>query len=316
MHRVLQAAPGDGGAVSTLTATPAPALNGMGDGSTAPPAGGAPPTPPAGGGTPAWYDTFKDEGTKAWVKSLNLPDPEAVAIKAHNLEKYVGADKAGRGVVKPKPDATPEEWQKFYRESGGVPEKAEQYSLPKTLDPKVQEVLVKDPMFAKFQAYAHKVGMPQVHFAETLQWFANESKAMMDGKDAEFEAKIEKDMTDLKTEWASNWDQNIELSRRAVKTFLPADKASDFISRVEGAIGTAETYRFFHNIGKAMGEDAFVQGNTPNAMGGGMTPEGAKLRIGELKQDPAWSRRFAEGDADCRLEWTRLHKIAFPDQVK
>lgn len=270
-------------------------------------------------GAPTWYDTMKDQEVKDWIKAQNngIPDVEALGRKALNLEKFVGAEKAGRGVVLPKPDAPAAEWKAFYEKTGTVPPKPEAYSLPKDLDPKMAEEFSKDPLFAKFQAYAHSVGMPQQHFGETIKWFMNESKSMLEGKDADFERKIEADLHTLKTEWGKEWDKNVELGRRATQAFVPhkdATELQDVMNRIEGAIGTAATFRLFAKIGEGLGEHAFVSGG--GVGGGGMTPEAARIRIQELKKDPAWGASFAAGDAEKKAEWTRLHKIGYPDVPK
>ena len=111
-----------------------------------------------GGASGAWYDSFQDVGVKDWLKSYNdaYPNPEAVAQKAYNLERFVGAEKSGRGVITPKKDAPAQEWQEFYRKVGGVPEKPDGYKLP--------EEFASDAMAANFREYAHKNAMPPMFF--------------------------------------------------------------------------------------------------------------------------------------------------------
>ena len=96
---------------------------GEGDKGGQPPQGGTPPqgTPPASGG--AWYDSFKDPETKEWLKAYGTayPDPESVARKALNLEKFVGSEKSGRGIVMPKPEDDPKVWRDFFAKVGGAP---------------------------------------------------------------------------------------------------------------------------------------------------------------------------------------------------
>jgi hypothetical protein len=299
---------GDGSTTATATLTQPPndaskTTTTAGDGSTT-------TTPPA---TAAWYDSFKDAETKEWLKAYNnaYPDPEAVAMKARNLEKFIGAEKAGRGVIVPKPDAKPEEWRAFYAKVGGVPEKAEGYALPTTLDAKVKAELEKDPVFAAFQKHAHEVGMPQQFFQNSIQWFAKQMADAENGKLDQFEKTTAAEHEALKTEWGKDYDQNIEQARRAVKAFIPHEDAKELesvVSRIEGALGTAATFKLFQNIGKSLGEDAFVAGGGTGGMGG-MTVEGAKLRISQLRQDPAWVSRWSNGGADERAEFDRLTKI-------
>lgn len=285
-------------------------------GTGAPPAGG---TPPAAGGTPpagAWYDSFKNNDTKEWLKSYGeaYPDPEAVATKALNLEKFIGAEKSGRGVVTPKADAKPEEWQEFYKKVGGVPESADGYKLPADLDPNVSSMLSADPMVAAFKEHALNTGMPPMFFESAMKWYTDTMVGKENAAIQDFSAQAEKDMTDLKSEWKGvEFDKNIEMGRRAAEQFIPhanKEELKDKIARIEGALGTKETLKLWASIGGAMGEHSFESGGGDGDMGS-MTAESARVRIAILKKDSGFSSKLANGDADAKAEWDRLHKIGF-----
>lgn len=283
----------------------------------------------AGGGTPldqggapaqgtqtAWYDSFKDPGVKEWLKSYNdaYPDPEAVATKALNLEKFLGAEKAGRGVVLPKADAKQEEWREFYKKVGGAPAEPDGYKLPETIKPEIATEMNADPMIAAFREHASKSGMPQMFFQDAVQWYADQMNQRMEQSVKDFSARSEKDMEELKAEWRGvEFDKNTELGRRAAEQFLPHENKDEFIdkmSRIEGALGTKETMKLWAAIGAALGEHSFESGE-----GGshptGMTPEAARVRIDSLKKDSGFTAKLMNNDADSKAEWDRLHKIAF-----
>jgi hypothetical protein len=259
----------------------------------------------------AWYDGFKAPEVKEWLKAYgdSYPDPESVALKAFNLEKFVGADKAGRGVITPKPDAKPEEWAEFYRKVGGVPDKPDGY--------KVADDLAKDPFVGKFREFAHKAGMPPTFFTGMLDWYTSEAKAIEEQQVNAFSAQAERDLLDLKTEWAgAEYDKNIELGRRAAKQFIPYETQQELentLASLEGAIGTKNMLKLWASIGQGLGEHNFVMGEGSGGHGG-TTAEGARMKIAELKKDSAWNARFAAGDADARAEWDRLHKIGYSNQ--
>jgi hypothetical protein len=282
---------------------------GAGGGGT-PPAGGTPPTPPAGGGTPAaasWYDSFQNPEVKDWLKAYGeaYPNPEAVATKALNLEKFIGVEKAGRGVVIPKSDAKPEEWRAFYAKVGGVPEKPDGYKVPQTF--------AADPVVAKFREHAHSVGMPPAFFDQSLSFMEKVIGESAAAKLQEFEAKAEREMTELRSEWGANYDKNTELARRAAKSFIPhanADELSGFLDKIEGAIGAKAAMNLWAKIGQGFAEGEFLGGDGTGGTGG-MTVEGAKLRIAELKRDVEFSKKLMNNDAASRAEWDKLHKIAY-----
>lgn len=295
-HVVMDSDGGDGG------------QGGGGTGSASPQGTGA--AGGDGGATKPWYSEFKDPDTKAWLGSFKegtYPDPESLAIKAFNLERFMGAEKAGRGVILPKPDAKPEEWQAFWKKTGAVPDKPDGY--------KIDEALAKDPMVIKLRDHAHKIGMPAQFLQETLNWYGQEAKAMMEAQAAEFEQRGEADMQKLHTDWGASYDAKVEAGRRAAKMFIPhnnPEELENLIHRMEGAIGTYATMNIFANIGERISEHGFVDGDGTSA-GGGITPEGARLRIRELKADTEWASKFAAGDADARREWDKLHKIGYPE---
>ncbi len=289
-----------------------------GEGGT--PAGGAPTGGAPTGGAPgagAWYDSFQDQGTKDWLKSYGdaYPNPEAVATKALNLEKFIGAEKAGRGVVAPKPDAKPEEWQEFYRKVGGVPEKADGYKLPSTIDANMAAALSADPMVTQFREHALKSGMPPVFFESAMEWYINTVQGKEQSMLEDFSAKAEQDIIDLKNEWKGvEFDKNTELGRRASKQFIPHENQEEFedkLSRIEGALGTKETLKLFASIGAAMGEHNFESGDGDGNMSGGMSPEAARVRISRLKTDSSFAAKLASGDVAAKTEWDNLHKLGY-----
>lgn len=278
-----------------------------------PPETGVPPVTAAPPVTPApaapWFNDFKDAPTKEWLTAMNgaYPDPESVAMKAYNLEKFLGADKAGRGIVLPKDGSKPEEFLPIFRKLG---------ASDKIDDYKVDAKLATDPVVAKFRENAVKTGMPVAHFNSTLNLMTELATAHNKSKDEAFEKQAEADINDLKAEWTgTKYDQNVELARRAAKTFLPhADETelTTTMEKIEGALGTKAFFKLFSTIGAAIGEHSFHDGDGP--VNTGMTVEGAKVRIDALRADRDFGKKLASGDTESRAEWDKLHKIAFPGQ--
>jgi len=269
-----------------------------------------------GGAAKPWFDTFQDQGVKEWVASYKdaYPSPEAMALKAWNLEKFVGADKAGRGVIVPKPEAKPEEWQAFYKKVGGVPEKPDGYVVHS--DPKIAAELAADPLIVQFREQAHKMGMPPQFLKGAVEWYVGAMKGLQETQHAGLDQKAEADIAALHTEWqGTKYDENVELGRRAAKMFIPHDKPEqmqEILNKMEGALGTKFTLQMWASIGQGLSEHGFVA-DPMNTGGGAMTPEGARLKINELKKDENWSKRFATGDVEAKKEWDLLHRVAYPE---
>jgi len=306
---------GSGGGSGTGGGTGGAAGGGDNGGGT----GGGQGAGSGGGAAAPWFDTFQDPALKEWVASYKdaYPTPEAMALKALNLEKFVGADKAGRGVIVPKPEAKPEEWQAFYRKVGGVPEKADGYKVHS--DPKIAAELAADPLIKQFQEQAHKMGMPPQFLQGAVEWYVGAMKGAQEGQYAALEQRAETDLVELHQEWQGpKYDENVELGRRAAKMFIPHEnpqQMEEILNKMEGALGTKFTLKLWAQIGQGLSEHGFVDDPMNNGGGGGMTPEGARLKIRELKMDQNFQKRFTSGDVGAKTEWGNLHKLAYPEQA-
>jgi hypothetical protein len=303
---------GAGGAAAAAAALAAPPAGGGGS----PPNDGTPPVVdiPAD----AYYAKFENPEVKAWTHSLakSHPTPEALALKAWNQEKLIGAGKDA--LIVPKKEAKPEEWKAFWAKVG-APEKADGYKMPATIKPEVAAELGKDELFTKFRDKAHAAGMPQQHFESVVDWYVNETLAAEEKQYAEFERKATEEFDGLKTDWGADYDKTMELSKRAVRAFLPYDKAKgaeaiqEVTNRLMGALGVKQTYHMFANIGKALVEDDFVLGGG-NGGTNEQTPGSAKAEIAQLKADPEFQKKIANNDAEAKAKWSKLHKIAYPGE--
>lgn len=250
---------------------------------------------------------------KTWVGSKGFKDPSAVAESAYNLEKLIGFDKAGRTLVIPKDDATPEEIKAFNTKLG-VPEKAEEYKLPlpQNYDPK---------MTAEIQGWMHKAGAtPKVAEALTKQFLEFSAAQQKTAGDALI-ASSDKAFADVTHKWGPKAQENLELGKRFAAQLLPAEvtlddgskvSRQDLLERVFNATGaTGVMLELFANAGKGMGEHQVLS----NGQGGGfgdLSPQAAQQRIAALKADPAWSKAYLGGDKDKLAEMTRLNALAYP----
>ena len=163
----------------------------------------------------------------------------------------------------PPKDATPEQWAEFYKQIG-APDTPEAYELPV---PEGQ-----DGEFAKTAANWFKEAglLPQQAQALASKWneFTSAQAAAAEAAEAQRVAALDQQNkaqeAALKTEWGQAHEANMELARRAVRQFIPADRAGDVISALEDSIGYAETIKLMHSIGRGLGEhDAPGLGRAP-----------------------------------------------------
>lgn len=190
--------------------------------------------------------------------------PAAAAPAAGDPPAADPAAAAAEPVVKlPGKDATPEQWAEFYK-AVGAPDTPEAYALP------VPEGA--DGEFAKTAATWFKDAglLPQQAQALAGKWNeftaaqAAAAEAAETQRIAQLDQRNKAEEASLKTEWGQSHDANMELARRAVRQFIPSEKAGDVIAALEDRLGYAETIKLMHSIGKGLGEhDAPGLGRAP-----------------------------------------------------
>lgn len=153
----------------------------------------------------------------------------------------------------PGKDATPEQWSEFYA-AIGRPETPEAYELP------VPEGDTGE--FAKEMApILHKHGITADQAkglaADWNAMIAKQSEAMAAAEAAQVQAMNAKNTAEaqaLQNEWGQAHTENMELARRAIRQFMPGDKAGATIAAIEGVLGYKGAIQFLHGIGKGLGE--------------------------------------------------------------
>ena len=227
----------------------------------------------------------------------------AVADSAYNLEKLIGFDKAGKTVVIPDENSSPETRQAFLAKMG-VPEKADGYKLPVPTG--------QSDAFAKEAAnWFHEQGIP-AKAAEGLTTKFNEySAAQQAAQDQAFSVKSEQEFAGLKGEWGAAYDQNLELGKRAAMQFIPGtpEERATTLQALEKSMGTGALLKFMANVGKGLGEGKV---HMDGMSSGVMTPAQANQRIAELKSNKDWSSAYLAGDKTKAKELTDLIAMANP----
>ena len=178
--------------------------------------------------------------------------PAAAPVVASDATTEPAAPETPALTLPPK-DATPEQWAEFYKQIG-APDKPEAYELP------VPEGDTGE--FAKTAATWFKEAglLPQQAQALASKWNefsaaqAQAAEAAEQQRIAQLDAQNKQQEAALKTEWGQNHEANMELARRAVRQFVPSDKAADVISALEDKLGYAETIKLMHSIGRGLGE--------------------------------------------------------------
>jgi hypothetical protein len=281
-------------------ATAAPATTAAVVATTTPAASTAPPAPAA---ALTWLPTA-DEVTVGYVTNKGWTEPGQVLDSYRNLEKLMGADRAGNTVVLPKPDATPEELGKFY-ERLGRPAAADGYKL--------EVPAGGDPEFAKqASAWFHELGLSQKQGeALTQKWNAHIG-GMTQAQAQATQQAFQADDAQLRTDWGQAYTQNLTQAQAAVRGL---GISAEHIDKLSTSLGHKATMELFQKIGSRMGESDFVTGDKLEKFGNALTPGQAKAEIQSLRDDKAFVAKLLSKDAESTARWTRLHQFAFPEQA-
>lgn len=271
---------------------------------TTAPADGGQGAPPAASAAPAsnWIEAIPDAELKGWAQNKGFKEPTDALNSYRNLEKLMGADKAGRTVVLPAKWDDPAEVGAFF-DKLGRPKDPAGYTMPK------EGV---DADMAKWaQSTFHEAGLtPRQAELVIGKW-----QEMIGGKSAAtqeaYQARVAQESEALKGEWGAAYNDKIAQAKAAAKSF---GVDAETVDKLENALGFGGLMKFFAEIGARMGEDKMVTGTTTGSFNGAMTPDAARAEIQRLRGDNEFVRRYVAGDADSRLKMERLHRWAYGEQ--
>ena len=285
-----------------------------GGGGGAPPA--APPSvlgggaPPAGGGAPpqgAWYDTLPDEfKTNPYVTSSK--DLGGFVKSAIDTKSMVGA----HTIKLPGDKATDAEKAEFYNKLGRP---ADEKGYVPTVKP-VSEGLVDPSVVESMGKVFHANGLTAAQGQAVLDGYLNILNSGYERVNGEAATRHTEGMTALKTEWGTNYDNNVKTAQLAAREL---GGGTELLTKLEAAgLGSDPTViKFLHTAGMKLLDDSAVGGS-----GGGQftgTQEGAAAEIGRLKVDKefmeAWGNAQNPGHKDAVNRWLKLHEQAYPNKA-
>lgn len=265
----------------------------------APAATGTPGTPPDGGSpavtdkveVPEWFGEV-DPDTAAYVSGKGWAEPKDLVESYRNVERMVG----GKVAI---PDEGDEKgWGTLY-DRLGRPASGNEYDLgtpPEHLP---------EGMGDWYKGLAHEMGLNQ---AQAAAGFTKMSEYLAESQQAATSANEERDsqqMIQLKAEWGSNYDGEIQAGKAAAKAF---GFTADEIDAMAGSIGVGETLKRFAAMGHKIGEHG-AEGEESTHAGFGMSKEKASARHAELMANPQFSARYQSGDKEALKEVDRLMQI-------
>jgi hypothetical protein len=207
--------------------------------------------------------------TEDWRAAISEPGLRRVAEKftspAEVVKSYAALQsRLGRSVVKPGPDACPEELA-AYRRQLGVPEGPEGYevSLPETMPEQLRSDPAAETLQQDFLKAMHEAGASNAVVQKALDWYygtVTQGLAQQERSAAERRAEAE---ADLRREWGGDHQRNLTFAQRAVQTFGDDAFAAFLESQVVDGVRLGDHPAFvraFAAVGRSMGEDVPLVG--------------------------------------------------------
>ncbi len=174
-------------------------------------AGAGDPSSAGGAGQGLDWLGEADPELRDFAKANGWQKPADVVTNIRELQKFLGADKAGRGVVIPKDADDAEAWGAVY-DKLGRPADASGYGLI--------DLEGADPDFAKAAGETfHKLGLSARQASELAKWWGEAVTAGAAANDDAYLAKADEEMAALRSEWGAAADANQELARRGAAAF-------------------------------------------------------------------------------------------------
>lgn len=265
--------------------------------------GSAPPADaPQAGNPAAWYGEI-DQSLVGYIENKGWKSPKDAISGYANLEKLLGADRAGNTVVLPK-EGDKDGWGEVYNRLGR-PSTAGDYKL----DP-VDGV---DVDVDWFKEKAHAAGLNQEQASMLFREMTEQQQAESQNREQQTQVKQQQDLQSLKKDWGLQYESNVLAGRKAAKQFGLGEEQ---LNAMEDSLGTRGLLELMAKIGRSIGEDSFETGNV-GERGFGLTPAAAQAQIGDLKTNKDFQSAYLDaghpGHKEAVEKMTRLLKAAYPE---
>lgn len=219
----------------------------------------------------------------------------ADAVRSHReLQKLLGADRAGRTVVVPTNDDA-KDWGAVF-DKLGRPQTPDGYKLA------VPEGA--DPAFSKAAASKfHELGLNSKQAAALADWWNGTAAGITQAEQAAETERLTAEHQALAKDWGTGPEAAArkEIARRAAVQ-LGLDEAS--IDALEKVAGYSKTLKALAKMGDLMREHGAAG---MEAMGSfGMTPEGARAKRTQLMADAEWRKRAMNPQSQ---EWAEMQRL-------
>lgn len=260
---------------------------------------------PATGTPTTWYggydaDTQSHLTGRGWDK-LTVDQAAAQAIKAHReAEKMIGVP--AENLLRAPKDANDKENLAKIHARLGVPTDPKEYTFDGLKRASGEDVA---PEFVeKVRGLAAKYNLPK----DSARALAADLVAEEDSRDktatTAYEQKLIAEREKLDKDWGANKATNLIVAQNAAaKLGLTPEE----VSALEKTTSYSRVMEMFRQIGTRIGEDKFVNRDTPGT--GALTAEEAQSKLDALGKDGEWMKKFDNGDVEANAMFNNLTKI-------
>ena len=260
------------------------------------------PAPAAAEAPTNWVAGFEDADLSAYAeaKGFHNTQPENVVNSYRNLEKLMGADKAGRTFTLPGEGATAEEMNTFYSKIGR-PDDAAGYGLTAS---EGDTTGFADAASAKF----HELGISAKQAAGLHEfWEGFTGDMQTKANNAQQISRVDAENA-LKREWGAAYDTRLANVDKAAAAF---GLGEDQLLGLREAMGPVEAMKFVYDLNTKIGDDTFDHGVAVDD--GVMTPEQARIEQNKLLGDSeflaAWTEKSHPGHKDAIARKAELSRL-------
>lgn len=228
-----------------------------------------------------WVEGIENQDLRGWAmnKGFHQKEPTDVLESYRQLEKILGADRAGRTVEVPGNWDDADSVQQFY-EKLGAPKTAEEYDLP----------IPDEGTLGRVRDMFHAAKIPERQAKVLAEKWEEHQKKYMEDLKAQEEARTLSEVNDLKKEWGEAFQANSTIADDAARRFNLSDED---VKAFREVLGPKRAMNLLHDIGSRLGEHTFITGDS--APSGVMTPAQAKAKINDLAADKDFMSALGDG---------------------
>lgn len=267
--------------------------------------GGAPPAVPPAAVAPEWFSGFSEEN-RGVVQLKGFKSAESVLDSYRNIEKLLGHPKE-RLLALPENLDDPKNLDPIYDRLGRP-------KAPTEYDVKVPEGM--NPEFGDWaRKQFHGLGLSKRQGDAMAKAWNDRVTTQIEAEQSAFETGVQQQTAKLKEEWGAAFDQNSKTAKLFAEKIGFSDEHCQELAKAIGVDGVNKLFvGIVNGFGLNLGEAQFHGGDSGgnNFRGPVLTPEAAKARITELKNDKEWIGRFSNGGSKEREELHRLNMWANP----